>query len=95
MASRQLLTDEERWLLLGVPHDPDALARHYTFTRFDQELVVGRRGAANRLGFAVQLALLRHPGTGLVQMGEPVDALVTWLAAPPPRSPSMPAGRRR
>ena len=81
MASRHLLTDEERWLLLGVPHDPDALARHYTFTRFDQELVVGRRGAANRLGFAVQLALLRHPGTGLVQMGEPVDALVTWLAA--------------
>ena len=53
MASRQLLTDEERWLLLGVPHDPDSLARHYTFTRFDQELVVGRRGAANRLGFAV------------------------------------------
>jgi hypothetical protein len=48
---------------------------------FDQELVVGRRGAANRLGFAVQLALLRHPGTGLVQMGEPVNALVTWLAA--------------
>jgi hypothetical protein len=81
VASRQLLTDEKRRLLLGVPRDPDALARHYTFTRFDQELVVGRRGAANRLGFAVQLALLRHPGTGLVQMGEPVDALVTWLAA--------------
>ena len=81
MASRQLLTDEERWLLLGVPHDPDALARHYTFTRSDQELVAGRRGAANRLGFAVQLALLRHPGTGLVQMDEPVDALVAWLAA--------------
>jgi TnpA family transposase len=81
VASRQLLTDEERRLLLGVPRDPDALARHYTLTRFDQELVVGRRGAANRLGFAVQLALLRHPGTGLVQMGEPVNALVTWLAA--------------
>jgi hypothetical protein len=31
MARRQLLTDEERRLLLGVPHDPDALARHYTF----------------------------------------------------------------
>jgi hypothetical protein len=78
VARRQLLTDEERRLLLGV--DPDALARHYTFTRSDQDLVAGRRGAANRLGFAVQLALLRHPGIGLAQMDEPVDALVNWLA---------------
>jgi TnpA family transposase len=60
---------------------PDALARHYIFTRSDQDLVVGRRGAANRLGFAVQLALLRHPGIGLAQMEEPIDALVEWLAA--------------
>jgi hypothetical protein len=43
--------------------------------------VAGRRGDANRLGFAVQLALLRHPGVGLAQMEEPIDALVAWLAA--------------
>ena len=36
MARRPLLTDEERRLLFGVPGDPDALARHYTFTRSDQ-----------------------------------------------------------
>ena len=59
MARRPQLTDEERQLLFGVPGDPDALARHYIFTRSDQDLVLGRRGAANRLGFAVQLALLR------------------------------------
>jgi TnpA family transposase len=81
VAGRQLLTDEERRLLFGVPRDPDALARHYTFTRSDQDLVAGRRGEANRLGFAVQLALLRHPGVGLAQMDQPVDALVIWLAA--------------
>jgi hypothetical protein len=81
MARRPLLTDEERRLLFGVPGDPDALARHYTFTRSDQDLVTGRRGAANRLGFAVQLALLRHPGMGLAQMEEPIDALIGWLAA--------------
>lgn len=81
MGRRQLLTDEERRLLLGVPRDPDSLARHYTFTRSDQELVSHRRGAANRLGFAVQLALLRHPGRALPNMDEPVDALVAWLAA--------------
>ena len=81
MAGRQLLTDEERRLLFGVPRDSDALARYYIFTRSDQDLVAGRRGEANRLGFAVQLALLRHPGVGLTQMEQPVDALVTWLAA--------------
>src|SRR5690348_6050140 len=81
MARRPLLTDEERRLLFGVSGDPDALARHYTFTRSDRDLVAGRRGAANRLGFAVQLALLRHPGMGLAQMEGPIDALVEWLAA--------------
>jgi hypothetical protein len=80
VARRQLLTEEERRLLFGIPHDPDALTRHYSFTRSDRELLTGRRGDANRLGFAVQLALLRHPGMGLAQMEEPVDVLVAWLA---------------
>jgi Domain of unknown function (DUF4158) len=55
--------------------------RYYTLTRSDQDLVAGRRNIANRLGFAVQLALLRHLGMGLAQMEKPVDALVEWLAA--------------
>jgi Domain of unknown function (DUF4158) len=98
MARRPLLTDEERQLLFGLPGDPDALARHHIFTRSDQDLVVGRRGAANRLGFAVQLALLRHPGIGQAQMEEPIDALSSgwrrsWIFRPPP-SPIMPTGRR-
>ena len=80
MGRRQLLTNEERQLLLGVPGDPDILARHYTFTRSDHELITSRRGAANQLGFAV-LALLRHPGRALAQVDEPIDVLVAWLAA--------------
>jgi hypothetical protein len=99
MARRSLLTGEECRLLFGIPNDPDVLARHYTLTRSDQDLVAGRRNIANRLGFAVQLALLRHLGTGLAQMEEPVDALVEWWRrgwkSPPPPLPIMPAGRRR
>ena len=41
---------------------------------------MARRGEANRLGFAVQLALLRHPGLAVASMEEPVAALVAWLA---------------
>ena len=39
-----------------------------------------RRGDANRLGCAVQLALLRHPGTALAYLDQPADALVAWMA---------------
>lgn len=80
MARRQLLTQEERRLLFGVPTDRDVLVRHHTLTRADLDLVATRRGDPNRLGFAVQLALLRHPGLPLVHVGEPIDALVDWIA---------------
>jgi hypothetical protein len=59
MARRQLLTEGERRQLFGAPADPDALVRHYTLSRSDLDFVATRRGDANRLGFAVQLALLR------------------------------------
>ena len=80
MARRQLLTDEERTALLGIPADPDALARLFTPSRADRALVAERRGDANRLGCAVQLALLRHPGTALAYLDQKVDALVGWMA---------------
>ena len=80
MARRQLLTEEERRVVFGVPTDRDALARHYTLTRTDLDLVATRRGDPNRLGFAVQLVLLRHPGLPLAQIGEPIDALADWMA---------------
>jgi TnpA family transposase len=80
MARRQLLTDEERQALLGIPLDPDGMARCFTLSRIDQELVAERRRDANRIGFAVQLALLRYPGMALAQLEQPVEPLVQWLA---------------
>ena len=80
MAHRQLLTNEERQALLGIPLDPDGMARRFTLSRADQDLVAGRRRDTNRIGFAVQLALLRHPGIALAQLEQPVEPLVRWLA---------------
>ena len=77
MARRQLLTDEERLALLGIPSGADALARLFTLSRSDRNLVAERRGDANRLGCAVQLALLPHPGTALAYLDQPPDSLVT------------------
>lgn len=80
MAHRQLLTDEERQALLGIPLDADSMARCFTLSRPDRHLVAARRRDANRIGFAVQLALLRHPGIALAQLEQPVEPLVQWLA---------------
>jgi len=80
MAHRQLLTDEERRALLGIPLDADSMMRCFTLSRTDQELVAERRRDANRIGFAVQLALLRYPGIALAQVEQPVQPLVQWLA---------------
>lgn len=75
-----MLTDEERRALLGVPLDPDDLARLFNLSRSDRDLVAGRRNDASRLGFAVQLALLRHPGTTLADLDRSSAPLVAWLA---------------
>jgi Domain of unknown function (DUF4158) len=80
LARRQLLTDGERQGLFGIPADPDGLARCFTLSRSDRDLVAARRSDASRLGYAVQLALLRHPGTTLANLGQPLDPLVAWMA---------------
>jgi hypothetical protein len=72
MARRAFLTDAERQDLLGVPTAREELARHYILSTHDIGLVEARRGDANRIGFAVQLALLRHPGFGFsIETGAP------------------------
>ena len=65
MSRRKLLTEDERAHLFGIPIDEAGLARHYTLSPDDLELLHAKRGARNILGAAVQLALLRHPGFGL------------------------------
>ena len=68
MGRRNLLSAEERRHLFGVPVDRDGLARLYTFGPRDLSLIGTRREERNRLGFAVQLALLQHPGMTLGQI---------------------------
>jgi hypothetical protein len=44
MGRRELLTEDERTLLFGVPVDEAGLARHYTLTPDDLELLLAKRG---------------------------------------------------
>lgn len=62
MPRRSILSAAEREGLFALPAPQDELIRHYTFSDADLSIIRQRRGAANRLGFAVQLCYLRFPG---------------------------------
>jgi len=62
MSPRCILSPQSRAALFDPPTDVAAIVRHYTFPPEDMALIRRRRRAANRLGFAVNLAYLRFPG---------------------------------
>lgn len=62
MPRRSILTASEKESLIAIPENEEDLIRFYTFSEADFSIIRQRRGAANRLGFAVQLCYLRYPG---------------------------------
>ena len=98
-ARRTLLSSEQRTRLFAIPIDHAEMARHYVLGADDLALVRARRRAVNRLGFAVQLCLLRHPGLGWDRPSHrrrPMIAFVAkQLGVPARRSPNTRAGIRR
>ena len=76
------LNPEQRQAFLRVPPDLSdrEIACYYTFTEKERELINRRRRDSNRLGFAVQLALLRFPGRTLMEVKEVPRAVLTVIA---------------
>lgn len=81
MSRRSILSVSERDSLLVIPENQDDLIRYYTFNEPDLSLIRQRRGDANRLGFAVQLCLLRYPGYGLSNDMAATKPLIQWAAS--------------
>ncbi|WP_162865829.1 DUF4158 domain-containing protein [Deinococcus wulumuqiensis] len=75
-----LLTTAQRQQFTEFP-DPDdqLLARHYTLSDDDLVLIGGRRRNSNRLGFAVQLCVLRHLDKVLDVAEAPPTAVLSFL----------------
>jgi hypothetical protein len=76
-----LLTAAERGQILAMPTGTEDIAARYTLSEADMSLIRQRRGDANKLGFAVQLCLLRHPGIALADDTEVAPDMVSWLAS--------------
>lgn len=80
MPRRNLLSAEERIQLLAMPASLDEIIRCYTFSEADLAFIRQHRGAANRLGCAVQLCYLRFPGISLGVEQPPFPPLLQWVA---------------
>ena len=80
MARRTLLSAEQRTRLFGIPTEASEMAKHYVLSREDLALIHAKRRSSNRLGFAVQLCLLRHPGQGLGFDEAPPAAMIAFVA---------------
>ncbi len=81
MPRRSMLSASERESLFVLPDNPGDLIRLYTFSDTDLAVIRQRRGAANRLGFAVHLSYMRYPGVILPVDAAPFDALVNLVSA--------------
>ncbi len=80
MALRELLSSSQREAFEAIPLDRTDLTKHYILSAQDLSLIRRRRGAQNRLGLAVQLALLRFHGRALLPDETPPAELLAFLA---------------
>jgi TnpA family transposase len=77
---RALLSAEQRNRLFAIPVERAEMARHYLLAPDDLVLIGAKRRAPNRLGYAIQLCLLRYPGQGLGPGEHPPEPLVGFIA---------------
>ncbi|QOY37630.1 Tn3 family transposase [Anaerobacillus isosaccharinicus] len=74
---REILSSEQREEYLKIPPqlNKDLLSAYFTLTEYDIEIVNKRRRDHNRLGFAIQLCVLRYPGWSLTDV-EPIPKYI-------------------
>ena len=77
---RELLTPEQRQTLMQIPEDEWVLGTYYTFSKRDLEIINKRRREENRLGFAVQLAVLRYPGWPYTHIKSIPDSVLLYIS---------------
>ena len=87
MPRRRVLTDTELEKLFALPTSEADLALYWTLSQTDLSIIQRRRRDHNRLGFALQLCALRHPGR-LLRPGEHIPSaalrhLADQLDVPP------------
>ncbi len=73
---------------MQIPEDEWILGTYFTFSKRDLEIVNKRRREENRLGFAVQLAVLRYPGWPYTHIKSIPDSVIQYISKQIGASPS-------
>ena len=87
MARRRLLGDEQWAALFALPTGERDVVRYCTLTPDDLALVAAKRSPPNRLGYALLLCALCHPGRALEPRERPPAPMVRLCRAPTRRRP--------
>jgi TnpA family transposase len=80
MPRRSILTDSERDSLFTLRDNQEDLIRYYSFSEPDLSIIRQHRGAANKIGFAIQLCYMRYPGIILSAEDDPSMSLLQIIA---------------
>jgi TnpA family transposase len=83
MASPEiLLTEDQRSEFTRIPQNISEyeITKYYTFSSYDIEIINKHRRNYNRIGFAVQLALLRNPGWTLSYIDNIPESVLNYIA---------------
>lgn len=80
--ARELLTPEQRLEFMSVPDSISEyeIGIHYTLSSLDVEMIKRRRRDHNKLGFALQLCVLRFPGWTLSDVHHIPDSVLEYIA---------------
>jgi len=79
---RDLLTPAERSRYTSIPSNMSEhlLATYFTMTPYDIEIIMNHRRDYNRIGFAVQLGIIRYCGWSLSQVKEIPDIVLEYIS---------------
>lgn len=77
-----LLTEDQRLEFTQIPQNISEyeIAKYYTFSTYDIDIINKHRRDYNRLGFAVQLALLRNPGWSLISINNMPESVLDYIS---------------
>lgn len=79
MSTKTILSPGQRAAIFDPPTDRETVDRLYTLGQDDLVQVCRRRRGANRIGYAIQLCYLRHPGRALAPGEEPPAIMLAAL----------------
>ena len=80
MPFRIVLSQSQREFFAALPVEPAELTKYYSLSDTDLDMIHKRREAKNRIGFTIQLCLMRYPGRRLQANERLPDKLVAFLA---------------